>query len=117
MELPYLAYFGLKEEPFGTVSSPRYLFLTPMHATALTMSQFIVEARKGLTVIFGEPGMGDPQRKSGRQVTRRPLLVAEGQGFEPRSPDPESGVLPLDDPSPRGALYYGGPHCANRYVS
>ena len=58
MNLPYLAHFGLKEEPFSTVPSPRYLFLTPMHATALTKSQFIVEARKGLTVIFGEPGMG-----------------------------------------------------------
>ena len=58
MDLPYLAHFALKEEPFSTVPSPRYLFLTPMHATALTKSQFIVEARKGLTVIFGEPGMG-----------------------------------------------------------
>jgi len=58
MDLPYLAHYDLKEEPFSTVPSPRYLFLTPMHATALTKSQFIVEARKGLTVIFGEPGMG-----------------------------------------------------------
>src|SRR5450756_733123 len=58
MELPYLAYFDLKEEPFSTVPSPRYLFLTPMHATALAKTQFTVEARKGLTVIFGETGMG-----------------------------------------------------------
>ena len=58
MELPYLAYFELKEEPFSTAPSPRYLFLIPMHATALAKTQFIVEARKGLTVIFGEPGMG-----------------------------------------------------------
>jgi general secretion pathway protein A len=58
MDLPYLAYFDLKEEPFSTVPSPRYLFLTPMHATALAKTQFIVEAKKGLTVIFGETGMG-----------------------------------------------------------
>lgn len=58
MELPYLAHFDLKEEPFSTVPSPRYLFLTPTHATALTKTRFIVEARKGLTVIFGETGMG-----------------------------------------------------------
>lgn len=58
MELPYLAHFKLKEEPFSTVPSPRYLFLTPTHATALTKTQFIVEAKKGLTVIFGETGMG-----------------------------------------------------------
>ena len=56
MELPYLAYFDLKEEPFSTVP-PCYLFLT-MHATALAKTQFTVEARKGLTVIFGETGMG-----------------------------------------------------------
>ena len=58
MELPYFAYFDLKEEPFSTVPSPRYLFLTPMHATALTKAKFIVEAKKGLTVIFGETGLG-----------------------------------------------------------
>ena len=58
MQLPYLAYFDLKEEPFSTVPSPRYLFLTPMHATALAKTQFIVEAKQGLTVIFGETGMG-----------------------------------------------------------
>jgi general secretion pathway protein A len=58
MPLPYLAHFDLKEEPFSTVPSPRYLFLTPIHATALGKTEFIVEARKGLTVIFGETGMG-----------------------------------------------------------
>lgn len=58
MPLPYLAYYDLAEEPFSTVPSPRYLFLTPMHATALSETQFIVEARKGLTVIFGESGLG-----------------------------------------------------------
>lgn len=58
MPLPYLTYFDLKEEPFSTVPSPRYLFLTPIHATALGKTEFIVEAKKGLTVIFGETGMG-----------------------------------------------------------
>jgi len=58
MPLPYLSHFDLKEEPFSTVPSPRYLFLTPIHATALGKTEFIVEARKGLTVIFGETGMG-----------------------------------------------------------
>jgi hypothetical protein len=29
---------------------------------------------------------------------------AAGQGFEPQLPDPESGVLPLDDPAGRAAL-------------
>ncbi len=29
------------------------------------------------------------------------LRFARGQGFEPRSPGPEPGVLPLDDPRRR----------------
>jgi hypothetical protein len=32
------------------------------------------------------------------------LREAAGQGLEPRLPDPESGVLPLDDPAGRPAL-------------
>jgi len=36
MDLPYLRYYGLKEEPFSTVPSPRYLFLTaPSSSMAL----------------------------------------------------------------------------------
>ena len=58
MELPYLAYFNLKEEPFNTVPSPRYLFLTPVHATALSKAEFVVETKKGLAVVFGDTGMG-----------------------------------------------------------
>src|ERR1700693_6158547 len=58
MELPYLAYFNLKEEPFSTVPSPRYLFLTPVHSTALNKAEFAVETGKGLSVVFGDTGMG-----------------------------------------------------------
>jgi hypothetical protein len=35
----------------------------------------------------------------------RGFSEAAGLGFEPRLPDPESGVLPLDDPATRRALY------------
>jgi general secretion pathway protein A len=58
MELPYLAYFNLKEEPFSTVPSPRYLFLTPVHSTALSKAEFVVETKKGLAIVFGETGTG-----------------------------------------------------------
>lgn len=58
MELPYLAHFNLKEEPFSTVPSPRYLFLTPVHATALSKAEFVVETKKGLAVVFGDTGTG-----------------------------------------------------------
>lgn len=58
MELPYLEFFGLKEEPFSTVPSPRYVFLTSVHSTALEKSAYVVGSRKGLTVVFGETGTG-----------------------------------------------------------
>src|SRR5712691_7039566 len=58
MDLPYLTYFNLTEEPFSTVPSPRYFFLTPVHATALEKTAYVVGARKGLAVVFGDPGMG-----------------------------------------------------------
>ncbi len=58
MDLPYLAYFNLKEEPFSTVPSPRYLLLTPAHATALSKAEFVVETKKGLAVVFGDTGTG-----------------------------------------------------------
>src|SRR5712691_7179046 len=58
MESPYLSYFSLKEEPFSTVPSPRYLFLTPVHATALSKAEFVVETKKGLAVVFGDTGTG-----------------------------------------------------------
>ncbi|MEZ4554199.1 MAG: AAA family ATPase [Dehalococcoidia bacterium] len=58
MELPYLAYFGLKEEPFSTVPSPRFFFLTSTHSTALEKTAYVVGAKKGLAVVFGDTGSG-----------------------------------------------------------
>src|ERR1700687_478976 len=58
MGLPYLAYFGLKEEPFSTVPSPRYFFLTSVHSTALEKTAYVVGAKKGLAVVFGDTGTG-----------------------------------------------------------
>lgn len=58
MELPYLEFFSLKEEPFSTVPSPRYLFLTSAHATALEKTAYVVGAKKGLSVVFGDTGTG-----------------------------------------------------------
>lgn len=58
MELPYLDYFGLTEEPFSTVPSPRYFFLTPVHATALEKTAYVVGAKKGLASVFGDTGTG-----------------------------------------------------------
>src|SRR5205809_2332636 len=58
MELPYLKFYGLKEEPFSTVPSPRYVFLTPVHSTALEKTSYVVGAKKGLAAVFGDTGTG-----------------------------------------------------------
>src|SRR5919202_4400917 len=58
MDLPYLKFYGLKEEPFSTVPSPRYLFLTSVHSTALEKTSYVVGAKKGLAVVFGDTGTG-----------------------------------------------------------
>jgi type II secretory pathway predicted ATPase ExeA len=48
----------LKEEPFSTVPSPRYLFLTDVHSTALEKTSYVVGAKKGLAAVFGDTGTG-----------------------------------------------------------
>src|SRR5438093_729786 len=58
MDLPYLQFYGLKEEPFSTVPNPRYFFLTDVHATALEKTSYVVGARKGVAAVFGDPGTG-----------------------------------------------------------
>lgn len=58
MELPYLPYFHLKEEPLSTVPSPRYFFLTSVHSTALEKTAYVVGAKKGLALVFGDTGTG-----------------------------------------------------------
>ena len=40
MDLPYLKFFSLTEEPFSTVPSPRYFFLTAVHSTALEKTAY-----------------------------------------------------------------------------
>src|SRR5438093_11888311 len=58
MDLPYLKFYGLKEEPFSTVPSPRYVFLTYEHSTALEKTSYVVGAKKGLAAVFGDTGTG-----------------------------------------------------------
>jgi type II secretory pathway predicted ATPase ExeA len=53
MAVPYLTFFKLKEEPYSTVPNPRFLFLSPIHSTALGKTEFTVQAKKGLALVFG----------------------------------------------------------------
>src|SRR5579859_5502638 len=58
MQSPYLTFFNLKEEPFSTVPSPRYFFLTSAHGSALEKTSYVVGAKKGLAAVFGDTGTG-----------------------------------------------------------
>jgi general secretion pathway protein A len=58
MVVPYLTYFNLKEEPFTTTANPRFFYQSPVHSTALGKTEFTVDAKKGLTIVFGDTGYG-----------------------------------------------------------
>jgi general secretion pathway protein A len=58
MVVPYLSYFKLKEEPFNTTANPRFFFLSPIHSVALGKTEFTVDAKKGLAIVFGDTGTG-----------------------------------------------------------
>jgi general secretion pathway protein A len=58
MAVPYLPYFNLKEEPFATTANPRFFYQSPIHSIALGKTEFIVDAKKGLTIVFGDTGYG-----------------------------------------------------------
>jgi general secretion pathway protein A len=58
MAVSYLTYFNLKEEPFKTTANPRFFYQSPIHSIALGKTEFTVDARKGLTIVFGDTGYG-----------------------------------------------------------
>jgi general secretion pathway protein A len=54
----YERFYGLTERPFELTPNPRYLFLSPRHAEALTMLQYGSSRRNGLTLLIGDAGTG-----------------------------------------------------------
>lgn len=56
--IDYKQFFGLLEEPFNTVASPRFFFLSPIHAIALNKSVYTVDSRKGVSIVWGDIGTG-----------------------------------------------------------
>jgi general secretion pathway protein A len=54
----YERFYGLHERPFELTPNPRYLFLSPRHAEALTMLEYGTCRRNGLTLLIGEAGTG-----------------------------------------------------------
>jgi type II secretory pathway predicted ATPase ExeA len=58
MSVPYLAAFGLREEPFRLTPDPRCLYPGGQYQRALAELAFGVSARKGFMVLTGEVGTG-----------------------------------------------------------
>src|SRR4051794_29639559 len=58
MAVPYPNYFNLNEKPFNTTANPRFFYQSPIHAMALGKTEFTVDAKKGLTIVFGDTGYG-----------------------------------------------------------
>ena len=54
----YEAFFGLRERPFDLTPNPRFLLMTATHREALANLQYGVAARKGLTLVLGDAGVG-----------------------------------------------------------
>lgn len=54
----YERYYGLRESPFELTPDPKYLLLTAQHREALSVLQYGVTNRKGLTLLLGEAGTG-----------------------------------------------------------
>ena len=54
----YESFFGLRERPFDLTPNPRFLLMTATHREALANLQYGVTARKGLTLLLGDAGVG-----------------------------------------------------------
>lgn len=54
----YEAFFGFRERPFDLSPDSRYLFLAASHQEALSNLDYGLSARKGVTLLIGDAGMG-----------------------------------------------------------
>ncbi len=53
-----LAYYGLRESPFGVTPDPRYLYASPTHREALASLLYGLESGLGFITLTAMPGMG-----------------------------------------------------------
>jgi len=54
----YLAFYGLKKQPFHITPDPEFLYLSPSHKEALAAIIYGIEQRKGFVTITGAVGVG-----------------------------------------------------------
>src|SRR5687768_1318264 len=69
----YRSFFGLRERPFDLTPNPKFLVLTEAHSEALSMLEYGIASRKGITLLLGEAGTGKTtliRAAAGRQPDR-----------------------------------------------
>jgi len=55
---PLLRHFDLTEHPFSLSPDPRFFYIGPVHKGIIAKTDYVVRRRQGLTVIFGDIGLG-----------------------------------------------------------
>ena len=53
-----LSFLGLSDPPFSLSPDPRYFYLSSQHRTTLSKTTYVIEQRQGLSVVFGDVGLG-----------------------------------------------------------
>lgn len=53
-----LKWFNLAENPFSVSPNPRYFYLSGIHRGIIAKTDYVVDHRQGLTVIYGDIGLG-----------------------------------------------------------
>jgi general secretion pathway protein A len=55
---PMMRHFGLTENPFSISPDPRYFYMSPYHKGIIAKVDHVIRRKQGLTVIFGDIGLG-----------------------------------------------------------
>jgi general secretion pathway protein A len=58
VELRFLDYYGLNEQPFGVTPDPRFIYLGTQHRQALAALNYGTELNRGFLTLIAQPGMG-----------------------------------------------------------
>ncbi len=68
----YETHWGLDVSPFRGLADPRFFYCSPTHDEALARLTFLVENRRRLGLLLGEPG-------SGKTLVLKVLSTTAGQ--------------------------------------
>lgn len=86
----YQSYWGLHKNPFGNRLDPKSFCPSPIHEEALARLHFLVEERRRLGILLGEPGTGKSlllevfagrMRDAGRPVAKLDLVGIDPTEF------------------------------------